>query len=122
MNILLWALQVALAWFCIAGGAFQIFKLDDLKKGVAAMRELPKGLWMFLGAFGCLTGVGLLLPGILGILPGVTAMAAVAIALQSLLITGFYLRFGDKAPVSYTVVMALLAGFVAYGRFELVPM
>ena len=43
MNILLWVLQVALAFLCISGGVFQIFKLDELKKGVAAMRELPRG-------------------------------------------------------------------------------
>jgi hypothetical protein len=28
MNILLWVLQIALAWLCIAGGIFQIFKIE----------------------------------------------------------------------------------------------
>ena len=45
MNILLWVLQIALALLCIAGGYFQIFKIEELQKTVAAMRELPHGLW-----------------------------------------------------------------------------
>ena len=42
MNIALWILQVVVAFLSVSGGAFQIFKFDDLKKGVAAMRELPR--------------------------------------------------------------------------------
>ena len=122
MNILLWVLQVMLAWLSIAGGAYQIFKLDELKTGVAAMRELPAPLWMFLGAFGCVAGVLLILPGLFGMLPRTTAWAAVAMVVHSLVITGLYLAYGDRAPVPYTIVMALLAGFIAYGRFVLRPL
>jgi len=43
MNIVLWIFQIVLALLCISGGAFQIFKLDELRKGVAAMRALPRG-------------------------------------------------------------------------------
>ena len=56
MNVLLWVLQVVLAMLCISGGAFQIFKLDQLKQQTAAMRALPAGLWGFLGAWGCVAG------------------------------------------------------------------
>lgn len=122
MNILLWALQIALAVMCISGGAFQIFKIENLQKGVAAMRDLPRGLWAFLGAFGSVAGVGLILPGALGVLPGVTAIAAVAVAAENLLISAFYVRYGDRAPLPYTVVMALMAAFIAYGRFALAPL
>jgi hypothetical protein len=30
MNILLWVLQVALALLCLAGGAYKVFKFDEL--------------------------------------------------------------------------------------------
>lgn len=49
MNILLWVLQVALAWLSIAGGMYQIFKFEELQKGVAAMRRLPRGFGPFWG-------------------------------------------------------------------------
>lgn len=122
MNILLWVLQIALAVMCISGGAFQIFKIEDLQKGVAAMRELPRGLWAFLGAFGCVAGVGLILPGALGGPAGLTAIAAAAVALENVVISALYVRYGDRAPLPYTVVMALMAAFIAYGRFSLAPL
>lgn len=119
MNIVLWVLQVALAWLCVAGGVFQIFKLDELKKNVSSMRALPKSLWAFLGAFGCIGGIGLILPGVAGMPSFVTAIAAVAVAAQSLLISGFYVYYRDRSPLPYSAAMALVAAFIAYGRFVL---
>jgi hypothetical protein len=121
MNILLWVLQVSLALLCISGGVFQIFKLDELKQGVAAMRSLPRALWAVLGAFGCLTGLGLVVPGATNLLPGLTPIAAAAVAAQSALITAFYLRYRDRAPLPYSVVMLVMAIFICYGRLELHP-
>lgn len=63
MNILLWALQVALALLCIAGGTFKVFKIEQLQKGVASMRALPRCLRVFLGAFECLAGLCPIVPG-----------------------------------------------------------
>lgn len=122
MNIFLWVLQAALACLAISGGAFQLFKLAELQKGVAAMRALPRGLWAFLGAFGCLAGLGLILPGVLDVLPMLTPISAAALAAHSLLISGFYVRYGDSAPLPYSVVMAIMAAFIAYGRFALSPL
>jgi hypothetical protein len=122
MNILLWVLQVALAFLCISGGIFQIFKIEDLQKGVVSMRALPRGLWAFLGAFGCLAGLCLVLPAAIGVLPVLTAFAAAAVAAQSLLITSFYVYYGDSAPRSYSIAMAVMAAFVSYGRFALAPL
>lgn len=121
MNILLWVLQIALAWLCIAGGVFQIFKLEELQTGVASMRELPRALWTFLGAFGCLAGLGLVLPAAINVLPGVTPIAAAAVAAQSLLITAFYIYYRDSSPMVYSVAMTLMAAFISYGRFALKP-
>ncbi|HET6336045.1 MAG TPA: DoxX family protein [Polyangiales bacterium] len=122
MNILLWVLQIALAWLCIAGGFFQIFKIEQLQTGVAAMRALPHGLWAFLGAFGCLAGVGLILPGAFNLLPVLTPISAAAVAAESVLITAFYLRYGDSSPMYYSGAMAIIAAFVSYGRFALTPL
>lgn len=120
MNILLWVLQVVLAWLCIAGGAFQVLKLDELAKGVASMRALPAGLWKFLGVFGCVCGVALIVPPLVGV-PMVTAYAALAVAAQSLLICAFYVVYRDFSPLGYSAAMAVIAAFIAYGRFVLSP-
>jgi uncharacterized membrane protein YphA (DoxX/SURF4 family) len=122
MNILLWILQIALAWLCIAGGIFQIFKFEQLQKGVASMRALPRGLWAFLGAFGCLAGLGLILPGATNVLPALTPIAAVAVAAESILITAFYIYYRDRSPMTYSVAMTIMAAFISYGRFALHPL
>lgn len=120
MNIVLWVLQVILAWLCIAGGAFQLFKLDELAKGVTSMRALPRGLWQFLGLFGCLCGLALIVPPLVGA-PLLTVYAAAAVAAQSLLICTFYVVYRDFSPLSYSAAMAVMAGFIAYARFALSP-
>ena len=122
MNILLWVLQVALALLCISGGVFQIFKLDDLKQGVTAMRALPRGVWTALGAFGCVGGLFLILPGLTQIQPGLTWLAAAAVAVQSAVICALYVRYRDRAPLPYSAVMVLLAAFICYGRLALQPL
>ena len=122
MNILLWVLQVALAFLCVSGGVFQIFKIEDLATGVAAMRALPRGLWAFLGAFACLGGLCLILPAATNVLPVITAFAAVAVAVEQALISGFYLHYRDYAPLPYSAVMTVMAAFIAYGRFALQPL
>jgi len=122
MNILLWVLQIALAWLCIAGGVFQIFKIEQLKEGVASMRELPRSLWAFFGAFGCLAGLALVIPGATNVLPHLTPIAAVAVAAQSVLISALYSYYRDFSPMIYSSAMAVVAAFVSYGRFALAPL
>ena len=122
MNILLWVLQIALAWFCFAGGFFQIFKIEQLQKNVASMRALPRGLWAVLGAVAILAGLGLILPGAIHVLPGVTPIAAAVVAVENVLICAIYIRYGDRAPLNYSAVIAIVAAFIAYGRFALRPL
>ncbi len=117
MNILLWVLQVLLALLCISGGAFQIFKIEELKRNTAAMRALPRGLWAFFGAFACVAGLCLIVPGALGMLPALTALAAAGVALEQALISAFYLKYGDRPPLPYSMAMTVMAAFIAYGRF-----
>ena len=122
MNILLWVLQGVLTWFCLAGGAYQMMKIDELKKVAASMRELPRGLWIFFGVCSVLGGLGLILPGIFHVLPILTPIAAAAMAVENALISALYVRFKDHAPLKFSLAIAVLAAFIAYGRFALLPL
>jgi 4-hydroxybenzoate polyprenyltransferase len=82
------------------------------------MRELPRGLWTFLGAVGCVGGLALLVPGAANL----TAIAAGVVAVQSLLISAFYVRYRDTSPLPYSAVMVLFAVVICYGRLELQPL
>jgi uncharacterized membrane protein YphA (DoxX/SURF4 family) len=116
MNILLWVLQIALALLCLAGGSYKILHFDELQKTMAAMRALPQGLWATLGASECLGGLGLILPAATRVLPVLTPIAAAAVAAESVLVSALYLYYLDFAPLPFTVTMALMAAFIAYGR------
>jgi hypothetical protein len=76
------------------------------------MRALPRGAWWLLGGIGCVAGLGLLVPG-----TSVTALAAAAIAAQSLVVSALYVRYRDRAPLPYSVAMMLMAAFICYGRW-----
>jgi hypothetical protein len=122
MNILLWILQVVLAWFCIAGGYYQIFKIEQLQDLNASVRALPAVLWVFFGAFSCLAGLGLILPGVTKRKPVLTPIAAAAVAIESVILSAIYVHYGDFRPLDFSVAMAILAAFISYARFALKPL
>jgi len=111
MNVLLWVLQVALALLYFAGGSYKTFKFDALAN---QMRALSRGGWR---ALGVLEMVG----AVLLVVPGVTPLAAAALALETLALAGLYARYSLKLaatnPMVWAVVMGLVSAFVAYGRY-----
>jgi uncharacterized membrane protein len=121
MNIVLWVLQVALAFFCVAGGSYKITHFEQLQAMNASMRVLPQAFWTCVGAFESLMGLGLILPAALKLKPVLTPTAALALAVESVLLGVVYAINRDFAPVPYAAVGACLAAFIAYGRFVLAP-
>ena len=111
MNILLWVLQIALAFLYVSGGAYKVFKFDAL---ATHMRALPRGGWRALGVLEMVGAVLLLIPAF-------TSLAAAVLALETLALAALYARYSLKLaatnPMVWAVVMGLLAAFVAYCRY-----
>ena len=124
MNVLLWFFQVVLALFSVGGGAYKIFMFDELVK-VPAIAALSRGGWAALGVFEMLCGVLLIVPAAVNWMPVLTPLAAAALALESLALAGLYARYSLELtatnPLVWVVLMALMAAFVAYGRYALRP-
>jgi len=118
MNVALWIVQGLLAaLFLFAGGAKLVLPLDQMAGPVA----LPGWFLRFLGVAEVLGGLGLILPGLLRIRQGLTPLAAAGLVIIMIGATVVTL-VGDMAAVALmNVVVALLAAFVAYGRWRLVP-
>jgi hypothetical protein len=125
MNILLWVLQVALALFCLAGGAYKIFQFEELAKSPAAA-ALSRGGWGAIGGFEMLCAVLLVVPAATKWMPVLTLLAAAALALESLALGGLFVRYSLKLtaanPLVWVAGMGLVAAFVAYGRYALSPL
>jgi len=123
MNVLLWVLQIAVALLYLAGGGFKTVNPDDVAKQITA---LPRGGWRAVGVFEVLGAVLLIVPAAANWMPVLTPLAAASLALETLALAAVYARFSLKLaatnPLVYAVPMALMAAFVAYGRFSLSPL
>jgi DoxX-like family len=122
MNLVLWVLQGVLAVLYLAGGSYKVFKFDEL---ASYMRALPRGGWRALGVLEMVGGVLLVVPAAVTGMPGLIPLAAAVLALETLALAALYARYSLKLtaanPLVWSVVMGLLAAFVAYGRYVLRP-
>jgi DoxX-like family len=118
MNGALWIVQGLLAaLFLFAGGAKLVLPLDQMAGPVA----LPGWFLRFLGVAEVLGALGLVLPGLLRIRPGLTTLAAAGLVIIMIGATVVTLVGGMVGVALMNVVLALLAAFVAYGRWRLAP-
>ncbi len=118
MTYALWIVQGLLAaLFLFAGGAKLVLPLDQMAGPVA----LPGWFLRFLGVAEVLGALGLILPGLLRIRPGLTPLAAAGLVIIMIGATVVTLAGGMVAVALMNLVVALLAAFVAYGRWRLAP-
>ncbi len=122
MNIALWVLQVLLGLAFFAAGVNHGFRIEQARTRMAWMNDLPKGLLLFIGVVEILGGVGLILPAATGVLPWLTPLAAVGLAVVQILAALFHAARREYRNVPTNVVLAALAAFVGYGRFALSPL
>jgi uncharacterized membrane protein len=83
--------------------------------------EMPGAFLRFLGVVEVLGGIGLILPALLRIRPGLTPLAAAGLVIIMIGATATTLMVGERAAAVISLVVGLLAAFVAYGRWRLAP-
>ena len=121
MQKTLWTIQILLALlFLFAGGSKFVMPMDQLTQGMPA--ALASGWFMhFIGACEVLGGLGLVLPGLLRIKPGLTPLAASGLVIIMIGATVLSIPQG-VAIATIPLVTGILAAFVAYGRWRLAPL
>ena len=122
MNVILWIVQAVLALMCGAGGAYKVFNYRELVT-VPPNGTLSRGVWTALGTFEMLCAVLLILPMLIKRAPVLTPVAASGLvvenlALAALLFAPFSTAFTAKNPLVWVVFAAVMAAFVAFGRFR----
>ena len=118
MNRALWIVQGLLAaLFMFAGGLKLVMPIEEL----TAQLPLPGLLIRFIALAEALAALGLILPGLLGIRPGLTPLAAAGLVITMIGATVVTLATMGAAPALFPLVVGLLAAFVAYGRWQLAP-
>ena len=115
LNIVLWSVQGFLALFFLAAGAPKI-----IGRGIdkwTGFSDLPRSQVVFIGFAEVLGAVGLVLPMATGVLPWLTPLAAVGLAIIVLIATGFHMRADERLNAVETGVWAGIAAAVAIGRW-----
>ena len=118
-NLVLWSVQVFLALFFLAAGAPKL-----IGRGLerwTGFAELPRALVVFIGVTEVLGAAGLVLPMATGIVPWLTPLAAVGLALIVLMAAGFHLRADERLNALESGFWASIAAVIAIGRWDLVP-
>ncbi|HEV8340785.1 MAG TPA: DoxX family protein [Candidatus Binatia bacterium] len=120
MNVALWIAQGLLAViFLFAGGMKLVMPIEEMMKQMPL--PLPGWFVRFTGVVEVLGAIGVILPWLVGIRPGLTPLAAAGLVIVMIGATVYTLAAGDVAPALISLVVGLLAAFVAYGRWRLVP-
>lgn len=116
MNYVLWTIQVLLGLlFLWAGGVKLVLPLEKLAGPVA----VPGLFLRFIGVVEVLGGLGLILPGLLHIRPGLTPLAAAGLVIIMIGATVITLAAGAGIAMALVpIVVGLLAALVAYFRWS----
>ena len=130
MNIVVWIIQVLLAVVFLLHGALYVVEPAAI---VARMRQQnpefaqpgkfpSRAFRVFIGAAEVLAGLGLLLPAITGILPWLMPLAAAGLAIIMLGAAVQHFAKHETPAAGATVVLFLMAFFVAWMRWQVLPL
>jgi hypothetical protein len=114
-NAVLWIVQGLLAaLFLFAGGVKLVLPIEAMASPV----PLPGLFLRFLGVAEVAGALGLILPGLLGVRPSLTPLAATGLAIIMVGATVITASTGSLAPALFPIAVGSLSGLVAYGRWR----
>jgi uncharacterized membrane protein YphA (DoxX/SURF4 family) len=119
MNIVLWIVQVLLAIAFFAHGWLFLSPPAEMVEQMNA--SLPRWFQLFLGVAEVLAAVGLILPGLTRIMPWLVTWAAGGIMIVTVSATAFHLVRGEMSSAAITLLLLVMAAFVAYMRYRVRP-
>ncbi len=123
MNTVLWIVQGLLAAAFLMAGSNKLMRTkEQLKPMMAWVEDFSPGTLKVIGALEVLGALGLILPAVTGVVPGLTPVAALGLVLTMLGAAATHARRGEYPMIGINTVLMLLAVFIVYGRFILVPL
>jgi len=122
LHVALWVTQVLLAAaFIMAGVMKSTTPLAELAAKLSWLTEVPAPRVRCIGLSELAGGLGLLLPAVTRIRPGLTALAGAGLTLVMVLAVLFHLSRGEVPGAIPSVLLGGLSAFVAWGRFRAAP-
>jgi len=122
LNIGLWIVQALLALTFVGTGLWKLFTpVSELGAKMPWMAEVSRGFLFATAAFDLLGGLGLLLPSLTRIKPGLTVLAALGCAALMASAIVFHVSRGEAANTPFNFLLVALSLFVAWGRRSKAP-
>lgn len=119
MNIVLWVVAGLLALAFLASGISKVTgERSKMIEKTPYVEDFSQNAVRLIGAVEILGAIGLILPAALGVVPVLVPLAATGLALVMVGAAVVHLRRGEGIQAAIpSVVLAVLAAFVAWGRF-----
>ena len=118
MTWVLWIVQALLALlFLYAGGLKLVLPVEEMTRQI----PMPGAFLRFIGVAEVLGAIGLIVPGLTRIRPGLTPLAAAGLVIIMIGATVVTLTAMGPALALIPLAVGILAAFVAYGRWLLAP-
>jgi uncharacterized membrane protein YphA (DoxX/SURF4 family) len=122
LHVGLWVVQALLAvMFGMAGVSKSTQPIAQLAQQLVWPGDVPEGLVRFIGVSELLGALGLLLPSLTRIKPGLTPLAAAGLVAVMGMAAVFHLTRAEYGGLVFNLVLGALAAFVAWGRFRKAP-
>lgn len=119
MNAFIWILQIVLALAFMMAGVMKVMQpKEKLFEKMAWVEDFDGSHIKAIGGLEVLAAIGLILPGLFDIIPGITAWAALGLVLTMIGAAVVHGRRKEYVPMMATnIVLGVLAAIVAWGRF-----
>jgi len=122
MSIALWVVQVLVAVAFLGAGATKLSQpKEKLLKNMAWVEDFSQPTVRIIGALEILGAIGVVVPALTGILPWLTPLAALGLLLLMLGAALTHLRRTEYGYIIMNAVLLVLAAFVVWGRFFVLP-
>jgi uncharacterized membrane protein YphA (DoxX/SURF4 family) len=116
-GVVLWAVQVLLFLVFAGTGLWKLLTpIPQLAAMIPWAGEVPAPFLHATAVLDLLGGIGILLPAVTRVAPGLTFLAALGCAALQVGAVVFHLSRGEAADTPFNVLLAALALFVAWGR------
>ncbi len=118
MSVVLWVLQGVLAVAFLMAGAMKLMRgREQLRESMGWVEDFSARTIKVIGLLEVLAAIGLVLPGLTGILPVLTPLAALGLVGLMLGAAVTHYRRHEPPMIAINAALGIVAAVVAWGRF-----
>ena len=119
MNTVLWIVAGVLAAAFLAAGLMKVLRPREqlVKSGMTWAEDFSPTMVRAIGALEILAAIGLILPALLDVAPVLVPLAALGLVLMMIGAAVVHARRKEYSAMAPSLVLLVLAAFVAWGRF-----